>query len=421
MSPSVGTVALLSFAGGACLAGLLVYAWLQGERARLRAERAGLAEKLHFREEQFAEQKILLDEAEKRLRDTFQSVGAEALRANNAQFLELAKQAFEGLLTRAEGEGERRQLAIDGLVKPLQEVLAKQAEAVQELERRRVAAYRGLEEQIKGIAAAHEKLGAETGRLVAALRRPEQRGRWGELQLRNAVELAGMTAHCDFREQVSVQGDERRLRPDMVVNLPGGGSIVVDSKIALDAYLDALQPDADREASLARHAALVEQHVRQLAAKEYWRQFERTPRLAVMFMPIESALTAALERKPDLHADAMQSHVLIATPTLLVALLRAVAFGWQQEDVARNARDISVAGRELHERVAIFVRHLERVGDALRRGSTAYNEAVGSLEQRVLVSARKLRELHATTDPEITAPAPVEVETRAVTAPEARE
>lgn len=412
------TVTILAFLAGACLAGALVYAWLQTERGRLRAELASLAERLRFRDEQFAEQKVLLDEAEKRLRDTFQAVGAEALRANNAQFLELAKKAFEGLLSEAKGEGEKRQQALDALVVPIRELLEKQNEAVHELEKRRQVAYRGIEEQIKGIAAAHEKLGSETGRLVAALRRPEQRGRWGELQLRNVVELAGMTAHCDFQEQVTLRGEERRLRPDMVVRLPGGGSIVVDSKVALDAYLDALQPEADREAQLERHAQLVEQHYRQLASKEYWKQFERTPKLVVMFMPIESALTAALEVKPDLHADAMRSHVLIATPTLLVALLRAVAFGWQQEDVARNARDIAEVGRDLHDRIGVFVDHLGKVGDALRRGSDAYNRAVGSLERRVLPHARRLRELHATTAPEIEGPSPSEAELRRIAAPE---
>jgi DNA recombination protein RmuC len=253
---------------------------------------------------------------------------------------------------------------------------------------------------------------------VTALRRPEQRGRWGEMQLRNVVELAGMSRYCDFEEQVQTDDPSTRDRPDMTVHMPGEGVIVVDSKVALDAYLDSLQPEADREALLRAHAGQVEAHYKKLSSKRYWEQFARTPKLVVMFMPLESALVAALEMRPNLHSDAMANHVLIATPTLLVALLRAIAYGWQQEDVAANARQISETGRELYERLATFAGHFERIGKGLGRATDAYNSAVGSLERMVLPSSRKLKELHATTSEDISAPTQVEIETRQITAGE---
>ena len=380
---------------------------------------ATLKEQLRSREQQFEEQRTLLAEAEVKLKDTFRAVGSEALAANQKQFLELAQQAFGKLMTEAKGDVEKRQQAIDHLVKPIRELLEKQSTHLQQLEKARAADKSGLEEQFRQIAASHEKLGQETGRLVSALRRPEQRGRWGEMQLRNVVELAGMTKYCDFEEQATQRsGDGQQQRPDMVVRLPGGGSIVVDAKVALDAYLNAIQPDADRATELQRHVRQVEQHIKTLAQKKYWDQFERAPNLVVMFMPLESALLAALEEKPDLHADAMHQQVLLATPTLLVALLRAVAYGWRQEDVAANAREIARAGDELYSRLSTFADHFEKVGRGLRTAGGSYNAAIGSLERNLLPGARKLRELHATTKDEVTSPEPIDFEPRPVTAVE---
>ncbi|MHC4416457.1 MAG: DNA recombination protein RmuC [Planctomycetota bacterium] len=358
------------------------------------------------------------EEAESRLKESFRAAGAEALAANSRQFVELASRTLETILAEARGDVEKRKQAIDGLVSPLKDLLEKHNAAVSEIEQKRVASYSRLDEQIKAIAGSHERLSAETGKLVTALRRPEQRGRWGEMQLRNAVELAGMTAHCDFTEQPQTDDPATRDRPDMTVHLPGEGVIVVDSKVALDAYLDALGAESDASASLRRHAEQVEEHFKKLSSKRYWEQFARTPKVVVMFMPLESALTAALESKPDLHAEAMRHHVLIATPTLLVALLRAAAYGWQQQDVAANARRISDVGRELYDRLSTFVDHLEQVGTALDRGAQAYNSAVGSLERMVLPSSRRLKELHATTAGKIEAPPPAEIETRRITASE---
>jgi DNA recombination protein RmuC len=393
---------------------------IRAELDEARTEATALAEQLKAREQQFAEQKKMLEEAEKRLGDAFAALGSKALAANNQQFIELAKKTFEGLMIEARGDVEKRKQAIDALVKPVRELLEKHNTAVGEIEKKREVAYKGLEEQIKQIITANEKLDRETGRLVTALRRPEQRGRWGEMQLRNVVELAGMSAHCDFDEQVQTDDPDTRDRPDMTIHLPGEGVIVVDSKVALDAYLDALQPDADRESLLKSHAGQVEKHYKSLASKRYWEQFEHTPKLVVMFMPLESALVAALEVKPDLHAQAMANHVLIATPTLLVALLRAIAYGWQQEDVAANARQISETGRELYDRLAKFVDHFEKVGGSLTRATNAYNSAVGSLERMVLPSSRKLKELHATTDAETPPPPQIEIDVRDITSEELR-
>ncbi|MHC4946732.1 MAG: DNA recombination protein RmuC [Planctomycetota bacterium] len=361
------------------------------------------------------------EEAGRMLRESFRATGAEALAANSRQFVDLARRTLETVLTEARGDVEKRQQAIDAVVKPIRELLERHGAAVTDIEKKREVAYRGLEEQIRQIATAHEKLHAETGRLVTALRRPEQRGRWGEMQLRNAVELAGMTAHCDFHEQPATDDPETRDRPDMTVRLPGGGVIVVDAKVALDAYLAALEADADRAAEMKRHAAQVAEHVRRLSTKRYWSQFERAPKLVVMFMPLESALTAALETRPGLHAEAMEQHVLVATPTLLVALLRAVAFGWQQEDVAANAREIARVGAELYKRLATFAQHLEKVGKGLEGARKAYNASIGSLETRVLVSARELKRLHVTTEPSVERPDPLATEARAITATELKD
>lgn len=389
----------------------------QAERAAARLEQQG-----DEQARRFEEQAALLRRAEERLADTFASLGSKALAANNERFLELARQSFETLMAESKGDSEKRQQAIESLVAPIKEQLERQGSAVAEIEKKREAAYSGLEKQIQQIADSHRLLGDETRKLVSALRRPEQRGRWGELQLKNCVELAGMTERCDFDLQHSVGSrDDGLLRPDMVVRLPGGGSIVVDSKVALDAYLDALDPEADRAACIRRHAEQVDRHCRQLAAKRYWEQFDHAPQLVVLFMPLESALVAALEAKPELHANAMRENVLVATPTLLVALLRAVAYGWQQEAIAENAREIAREGRELYDRLATYAGHVEGVGRGLDRAVRAYNDGIGSLERMVLPSARRLKELHATSRAELEGASPIDRDVRAIGADELSE
>ena len=382
-------------------------AGLDTQLANARAEAALLADQRQGRVEDVQQ-----------LKDSFSALGAEALLANNQAFLNLATQKLQTVLVEAKGDAEKKQQAIDQLIRPMRDVLEKHHDALTDIERKREVAYRGLEEQIKVIAGSYAKLEGTTSDLVTALRRPEQRGRWGEMQLRNAVELAGMTEHCDFTEQPQTDDPETQDRPDMIVHMPGKGVIVVDSKVALDAYLDAIQAGGDNSEAMRRHADQVATHCRKLAAKRYWDQFEHTPKLVVMFMPMESALVAALDIKPDLHADAMANHVLIATPTLLVALLRAVAYGWQQEDLAANARKIANTGSELYSRLRKFVEHFTAIGRSIDSAGKSFDEAVGSLESRLLPAARELRDLHATTEDPIEKPPNLQIETRQVSAME---
>lgn len=357
------------------------------------------------------------EEARKKLEEMFKALATDVLQANQKQFLESASAHFEKAQKQIGGHLGERHTQLEEMLKPFREQISLQQESLKNLEVKREKAYTSIEQHVQRIAESHQSLQQETGRLVTALRRPEQRGRWGEMQLRNIVELAGMSEHCDFMEQVSVDaGDDSRLRPDMIVKLPGEGLIVVDSKVALDAYLDALEvdDDKDRRKLMARHASAVENHMKGLADKKYWNQFDRTPKVVVMFMPIESGLGAALEQKPDLQMKAMQSHVLIVTPTLLVGLLRSIGYGWQQEDVAANARDIAKAGATLYDRLATFAQYFEKVGERIRQGAESYNRAVGSLESSILPAARRMKSLGATKSDELEEPTMIEAETRSV-------
>ena len=350
------------------------------------------------------------------LEDAFKAIGADALRANSEQFLQLAKETFSVSQTEIGGNFEKSQVQLKGLLEPMKDLLQKQQESAGKQETTRAAAFAAIEQQIKGLVHGNATLAEKTSQLVTALRRPDTRGRWGETQLRNLVELAGMTERCDFNEQVSVSSEEGRLRPDMTVRLPGGGTIVVDSKVPLEGYLNALEAtdEAQRNASLSLHANAMEKHVKSLAEKAYWAQFDRAPKIVVMFMPIESAYVAALESKPDLHVSAIEKHVLLATPTNLMALLTTVSYGWRQEDVAANAREIEKAGASLYKRLATFVNHFSKVGASLSQGTDNYNKAIGSLERNVLPSARALKELNATSEAEIRRPPSIEIEPRRI-------
>lgn len=277
---------------------------------------------------------------------------------------------------------------------PIVDALARMDEQLQRLERDRQQARGALDEQIRTLAAGQDRLRTETGALVAALRQPQTRGRWGELQLRRVVELAGMTAHCDFVEQASVAGQDGLLRPDLVVQLPGGKQVIVDAKAPLSAFLDAYEArdETTRTQQLAAHARLLREHVRRLSAKSYWDQFETAPDFVFLFLPGEHFYSAALGADPSLLEEGARQSVLIATPTTLIALLRAVAYGWQQERVAEDARAIAQLGRELHRRLETFAEHLQKVGTRLHSAVGAYNDAVGSFEHRVLPGARRLAE-----------------------------
>jgi DNA recombination protein RmuC len=374
-----------------------------GKREAAEHELARLREQLTSRQEQLAEQKRLLEEAETKFKDVFKSLATQVLETSSEQ-----------LRIQAKGESDQRQKAFESTLQPFKELLEKQQEAVQSLDKRQEADKRGLEVQIKNLLDTSHQLRQETHRLTSALRRPERRGRWGEFSLRNVVEIAGMAAHVDFYEQPQTEDPRTRDRPDMTVRMPGGGVIVVDSKVALDAYLDSLDPEINTQDALGRHAAQVRKHVDQLSTKAYWNQFEHTPDLVVMYVPVDSALTAALDVQPEIQERAMKSHVMIATPMLLLAFLQAVAYGWRQEDVAQNARDISDAGAELYDRLSKFVEHFKDIGTSLSRASRSYGDAVGSLESMLLPGARRLKELNATQARDIEAPGRPEVEVRQI-------
>jgi DNA recombination protein RmuC len=408
---------IVGLALGLCAAAA-VYFWVRGRsaaevaeaRARLDAERKSTVEKL-----------ALLRETEARLKDSFDALSKRALETNNQSFLQLAETKFAQITQHADSDLTARQKAINDLVEPLKHTLTEVDTKLQEVEKQRVGHYSALAEQLKSLATSQVDLRQETSKLVTALRTPHVRGRWGEIQLRRVVELADMLEHCDFTEQQSaISSDDRRLTPDLIIRLPGGKHIIVDAKAPLAAYLDSLEvtDEAAREAKLRDHARQVRQHMEALGSKAYWDQFEHTPDMVFMFLPGETFFAAALQHDPSLIEYGVARRVIPASPTTLIALLRAVAYGWQQEKLAENAHAISALGRELYDRVRVMATHMEKLGKSLDRSVEAYNKTLRSMESRVLVTARKFREMGVSSPEDLPELEPIERIPQAVGQPE---
>jgi DNA recombination protein RmuC len=365
-------------------------------RVDLEATRA----KLSSETEQRTRTTELLAQAEAQVRAAVESATRAALNANSETFLKLAREVFGTDQARASASLKEREEAIRQLVEPIRAALIKQEAQALELERQRVESHGKLAGQIEGLMNVQSILQRETRNLSTALRRPVVRGRWGALTLRRLVELSGMVEHCDFTEQPQVQAGERVLRPDLIVRMPESRELVVDAKTPLDAYMDAVEAGDDdaRRVALARHAQHVEQRVRELGQKSYWEQFEHSPEFAVLFLPGDQFLSAALAERPDLLDSALKQSIIIATPSTLMALLKVVAFGWRQAAASQNAAEIRELGQELHRRLSTFVGHLQKVGRSLDNALGAYNAAVGSFERNVTPQARRFTELGATSD-----------------------
>jgi DNA recombination protein RmuC len=385
-----------SLALGLLLGAGLVYFFLNRDLGRVQQKLAAL-ESQRVAELRAADEKLkLLEEARVQLESSFKALSAEALSKNNADFLNLAKATLEKYQEGAKGDLEKRQESIQKTVEPVNQALRLFNQRIEKIEDRRTATDASLKQQLAQLSQAQAELSRTTGSLVQALRAPQVRGQWGEMQLRRTVEIAGMVNYCDFIEQASHEtGEGQRQRPDMLIKLPNERQVVVDAKVPLAAYLDALEAtDAHVQTErMQAHARQLRDHIKGLSQKAYWSQFENTPEFVVLFVPNETIFSAALEQDPELIEIGVANKVILATPTTLIALLKAIAYGWQQEAIAREAKQIAALGRELYERIGVVAGHFAKLGKSLDQSVGHYNKAISSVESRLLVTARKFEAL----------------------------
>jgi len=384
-----------ALAAGLLLGGLIVWLAFKARQRRQRETVAALGDRIKDQEALQVERNSAFEAATSRLATSFSDLANKSLKSNSETFLRLAEQNLGAQQERAKRELGDREQAVENLVKPIKDALQQSQAQIAALEKSRSEAYGGIKSQLETMQINQKSLTQETHNLVNALRRPEVRGRWGEITLRRLVELAGMVEHCDFQEQVHTTSDEKTIRPDMIVRMPDQRELVVDVKTPLDAYLEAIEAtdDAQHKLALERHTRNVRDHIRKLASKTYWEQFSKSPEFVILFIPGDQFLSAALNEDPDLIEYALSQQIILATPTSFVALLKAVAYGWRQLTLADNAEEIRRLAEDLYGRLTTFAGHMNKVGKQLASSVENYNRAVGSLERKVLPGARKFVEL----------------------------
>ena len=393
---------------------LIAHLKAQREIVVLKQENMRLSTRLEMEERNQSEKLAALNQAEDRFKDTFAALSNQVLKSSNEEFLQLAQESMRQFHVQARADLEKRERSIHTLVEPIKEALLQTGKQIHRIEKERSAAYGNLEKYLDSMSKTQEQLQNETRNLVKALRRPEIRGRWGEMTLKRLVELAGMVEHCDFYEQEQIDGKDGAVRPDMIIRMADEREIVVDVKTPLDAYLNALESDDEkgREDGLKRHARIVRERVRELSRKAYWQQFEKAPDFVVMFIPGEQFLSAALDIDRTLLEDAIREKVILATPTSFIALLQVIEYGWRQQSLAENAEKIRIMGQDIYNRLATFGEHLARLGKNLGGSVESYNKAVGSLERQVLPGARKFTEMGVSPKKKIPELDPIESQVR---------